>query len=206
MVHWIAGKVELSDLQKEGLEEIGNIGSGQSTDFLSDIIKRKVEIAIPEMGVIPLSESTKELKEKFYKKDPVFNVYVPITGLNGGISVILEKEDYIKLINLIEQQINEPYTLMELSEDIAKCYLEAVNNFLYKSLGFGDGKLFYMPIDSLLDYLSDNMITDEEKDSDALIINTEFHISDEISGKIVLLINIGHVSELTDALDRLLNI
>ncbi len=209
MVHWIAEKIKLTDLQKEGLEEIGNIGSGQSTDYISDIVKKKVEIKTPDMGVVPLSKSKKSLLDEFEKDEPIFNVFVPITGLNGGITVSLPKEQYIELIELIENQIDEEYTLMELSEDIAKCYLEAVNNFLDESLGFGDGKVFYMPINTLLSYLSKNIINKKkssEYDTDALIINTDFEISDNIEGKIILIVDIIQIERLTDALDQLLKI
>ncbi|MBP2665527.1 MAG: CheC, phosphatase, inhibitor of methylation, partial [Firmicutes bacterium] len=48
--------LSLSPMQLDALREIGNIGAGNAATALSQIINRKIDMSVPRLNILPLSE------------------------------------------------------------------------------------------------------------------------------------------------------
>ncbi|MFW9990351.1 MAG: chemotaxis protein CheC [Candidatus Odinarchaeota archaeon] len=62
-----AKQVSLSDAQQDILREIGNIGTGNAVTALSRLVKKKIDVTLTDVGIIPLNELPKQFggpKEK----------------------------------------------------------------------------------------------------------------------------------------------
>lgn len=57
-------KISLDTLQKDGLQELANIGAGHASTALSKMINRDVKMGIPHVEVIPLSEAGKYIQHE----------------------------------------------------------------------------------------------------------------------------------------------
>lgn len=50
----------LNDFQIDALKEIGNIGSGNAATALSQMINKKVDMAVPQLDILEFNDMIKE--------------------------------------------------------------------------------------------------------------------------------------------------
>jgi len=89
--------IQLTEKQKDVLKELGNIGSGNAITALSDLLKKKIEMSLTSIDIIPFwkiphlfGDVTKE----------VFGIYSKVIGENDfRILQIYTKESIINMIN-----------------------------------------------------------------------------------------------------------
>ncbi len=92
--------VTLSDEQQDILKELGNIGTGNAVTALSRLVKKKIDVTLTDVGIIPLNE----LPTQF-------------GGTNEkvcGIFCHIEKPSQATILNIFEMQ-----PLMKLIADLA---------------------------------------------------------------------------------------
>ena len=92
--------IALSDEQQDILKEIGNIGTGNAVTALSRLVKKKIDVTLTDVGIIPLNE----LPTQF-------------GGPNEkvcGIFCHIEKPSQATILNIFEMQ-----PLMKLIADLA---------------------------------------------------------------------------------------
>ena len=47
---------ELSEMQLDVLQEIGNVGAGNSATALSRLIQRRIEMNVPQVALVPIED------------------------------------------------------------------------------------------------------------------------------------------------------
>lgn len=98
------------------LKEIGNIGAGNATTALSQLINRKIDMGIPKVNVLGFTELSDVLGGP---ENPIVGILLNVEGdINGMMMFVLEQSSAHNLINLLMQrEIGEfsDFTDMDLS-------------------------------------------------------------------------------------------
>ena len=175
--------MEISERQKDLLKEIGNIGTGNAATAISFMINRKVEISVPEVEVVPVSQVI------FVAQDPeevVVGVKMPVRGdLEGDVllimgSIVAKKIAEILLGSAPEDllQIDEfsLSALKEVGNIMCGTYVSALANFL-------DLKIETLPPDLVVDMISaifaEVSIQDVEGEEEVVLVETLLRIEGE---------------------------
>jgi len=127
--------LKLSLLQLDALREIGNIGAGNAATALSQLIKQKIDMAVPEVSILPLGE----VPEMVGGPDVmVAGVYLRVFGpAPGSILFLLPRESAYYLVDMLmgrghgeTQLLNsmDESALMEIGNILAGAYLNALSH------------------------------------------------------------------------------
>lgn len=193
---------ELKDfIYKEGIQEAGNIGAGNASKYLSELIGEKVNISVPDISLIDISEAKEKTSSATCNR---LNVSVNIESLNGSIALSMEKESYNKFIKMVgtQKENSKIKTMMNIAEHIARFYLDAVAEFLSIDLKFGQGKLLYMTKESLLMYLI-SKTNQKQKSNKGLVISTSFNIPNKVEGDILMIMGKKEIKQISEALEKI---
>jgi len=127
--------LKLSLLQLDALREIGNIGAGNAATALSQLIKQKIDMGVPEVSILPLGE----VPEMVGGPDVmVAGVYLRVFGpAPGSILFLLPRESAYYLVDMLmgrghgeTQLLNamDESALMEIGNILAGAYLNALSH------------------------------------------------------------------------------
>jgi len=196
----------LTEFQKDALKEVGNIGIGQATTSLSQMVNKRVWISLPDLKLIPLIKVPDLVKNEA----PVIGVILELTGdTKGFLLLLLSKNSAKYLINLVLGAVNETETFDEMEQSVLKevgnimsgTYITALSNFLGISIGLSPPLNIYDMADAIINQIVCMMSRDVE---DVLFINTEFTINTEkIDGKILIFTDSASLSKILDAINRI---
>jgi chemotaxis protein CheC len=90
---------KLTELQKDALREIANIGACHAATALSQLVQKKILIEVPKMSIIPFPDLTKIFDGP---ETPTVGMYTPIFGdLSGSILFLLPSEDALRIVDLL---------------------------------------------------------------------------------------------------------
>ena len=106
---------DMTDAQYDVLKEIGNIGSGNATTALSEMLHRKIAMRIPDVMLIDISSLADLVGGP---ENLVVAVMLTFNGdINGMMLFVMEEESAKKIANVVLQQSpsDEHFSEMELS-------------------------------------------------------------------------------------------
>ncbi len=114
------------------LKEIGNIGAGNAATALAKLINKKVDMRVPKVNVMELSE-VPELIGGAEKQ--VCGIFFGIEGdIEGSIMFLLEMDDAIALIDMLmprDQKIIDEFAfsaLQEIGNILAGSYISSLSS------------------------------------------------------------------------------
>jgi len=120
---------ELSAIQLDVLQEVGNIGAGNAATSLSQLLNEKVDMAVPSVNIIPFDD----IFAKIGVEEVVIGVIVRVLGdIPGNILYTLEKEAALKIISKLlgeqQEQITEigNSALCEIGNIISSSFMNAI--------------------------------------------------------------------------------
>ena len=120
---------ELSAIQLDVLQEVGNIGAGNAATSLSQLLNEKVDMTVPYVNIVPFDD----IFSKIGVEEVVIGVIVRVLGdTPGNILFTLEKEVALKIISSLlgeeQEQITEigSSALCEIGNIIASSYMNAI--------------------------------------------------------------------------------
>ncbi|MFW5998151.1 MAG: chemotaxis protein CheC [Bacillota bacterium] len=131
--------LNLSEIQKDALKEIGNIGAGNAATAFAEFLNKKIDMTVPSIDIVPLTEVpeiTGSIEEK------IFGILLTVNGEAPGEILFILSEDSIKhLLKLVmEKEINpqnvgeiEVSALKEIGNILSGSYLSSINQMT----GFG---------------------------------------------------------------------
>ena len=132
---------ELTDFQKSALSEMGNIGAGHAAIALSQLIGKKIMIAVTKVRLTGIAEFIKDIGSK---EALVMGVYLKVLGeAQGGIILVFLRENVLSLVDiLLNQKIGTTKILAELEESCFKetgsilsgAYLNALSELMQITL------------------------------------------------------------------------
>lgn len=196
----------LTEFQEDALKEVGNIGIGNATTSLSQMVNKRVWISLPDLKLIPLMKVPILVKNEA----PVIGIILELTGdAKGFLLLLLSKNSAKFLAKLVLGTVNEAETFDEMEQSVLKelgnimsgTYTTALSNFLGVAIGLSPPSHIYDMADAIINQIVCMMSRDVE---DVLFINTEFTINTEkIEGKILIFTDSASLSKILDAINRI---
>lgn len=129
---------EISFIEKDILKEVGNVCVGNAMSALEQVLGRKIEIALPLLQIVDISELPKQLGGN--PEDVVVGLHAKIFGGAKGnaLLVFLKRDAFTVLDLLIGVPGESPSSLTELAISalkelgniIVSAYLSALGNFV----------------------------------------------------------------------------
>lgn len=125
--------LELTPVQLDALREIGNVGAGNSATALSQIISHRIDMNVPEVSIVPLSD----VPDLVGGADSVVvGVFLRVYGsAPGNILFLMPKESAFFLVDMImgknkgdtkELDFMDESALMEIGNILSGAYLNAL--------------------------------------------------------------------------------
>jgi chemotaxis protein CheC len=125
--------LKLSDLQKDALKEVGNIGAGHAATALSQLLNTTVKLSEPSIDVIKFRDLSSRVG---YENRIVAALHMYVRGEAPGQMVVLfDRENALEFVNVFIKRIIGDIqifdsivdsTLKELGNIIAGSYLTAL--------------------------------------------------------------------------------
>jgi chemotaxis protein CheC len=125
--------LKLSDLQKDALKEVGNIGAGHAATALSQLLNTTVKLSEPSIDVIKFRDLATRVG---YENRVVAALHMYVRGEAPGQMVVLfDRENALEFVNVFIKRIIGDIqifdsivdsTLKELGNIIAGSYLTAL--------------------------------------------------------------------------------
>jgi chemotaxis protein CheC len=106
----------IDNMHLDILKEIGNIGAGNATTALSQMINKRIDMGIPKVNVLEFKELSEVLGGA---ENPIVGILLGVDGeINGMMMFVLEQSSAHNLVNmLMGREIGnfEDFTEMDLS-------------------------------------------------------------------------------------------
>lgn len=172
----------LNKKELDALKEMGNIGAGNAATALSQILGRRIDMAVPRARVLELSDVPEVLGGS---EELVVGVYLRIFGdIQGNIMFLLPIDSAERLVELL-LGAKEPEGLageisqsaiMEVGNILTSSYLNALSLFADLTIVPSTPALGYDMAGAIL---STVLIELSEVSDHALLIETEFNDNGE---------------------------
>jgi chemotaxis protein CheC len=128
---------KLTELQKDALGEIANIGACHAATALSNLVQKKILIEVPKMSVIPFPDLTNIFSGP---ETPTVGMYTPIFGdISGSILFLLPSEDALRIVDLLwgrpkgqteKLEEDDKELLRQTANILVASYLSALSKFV----------------------------------------------------------------------------
>ncbi|MFB6208008.1 MAG: chemotaxis protein CheC [Candidatus Nanohaloarchaea archaeon] len=192
------GEFELNEKQRDELQELGNIGAGRASKYLSEIVEHKVDVSVPEVEITTLTgpETAKQIFDKPAETE-VTAVLMPISHPSGVITFSFTQEDYLKFLKLWgEGSTGDRQNFLETSKEVSDFYLQAIQTLLGIEINESTPRLISLDLNALMIHSSATL-----SQADSLIINTVLTIKD-IECEITLFLELEDIDEVLEALEK----
>jgi chemotaxis protein CheC len=177
-----------SYLRIDALRELGNIGAAHAVTGLSKLLKKRIDISVTSVDMIPL-----KIIYNFFNgpESMVSVVYIEgySEGFRGMMFLIFPHPEAIRMVELAagtslkEGRIKDEYSisvLKEIGNIMCGCYLNTLAIFIKKSLMHSVPQIS----NDMLGAVMDSILVDLSTESDyALVLETAFTLGkDECKG------------------------
>ncbi|OYT53167.1 MAG: hypothetical protein B6U72_06670 [Candidatus Altiarchaeales archaeon ex4484_2] len=188
---------------EDALKEIENMGAGNASRVMSDLIKKEVRLVVPEIKIVNKSDIASIVGGP---ESMVICMYSPISGdLSGNVVIAFQKKEAFKLIDLLEKK---DIGSTELLEDegkhqlenvgliLIRPYLDPLGEFLDIDVHSGKVRVLSTFGRSLSDFLLLNV-----KEENTLLITTNFSVPDaNIHGDFAFLLAFSSIQTIINAI------
>lgn len=197
----------LTDIQKDAITELINIGFSKSAASLSELTGYRILLGTPDVKVVPIEDLANVLSD--IVPDKIVTVHQIFNGpISGDAMLILNHMDSKKLVSLLLDGRNDE----SLTDSSIRDVLSEVGNILLNScLGMFGNILkiritFTVPQLQLetLDNLIRTITIDNMEISYALMVSMDFQLRDKsINSYLVLVLGITSLEQLLVEIEKL---
>ncbi len=169
---------DMDGMHLDVLREIGNIGAGNATTALSQMINKKIDMGVPKVNVLEFKDISDMLGGA---ENPIVGILFGVEGqVNGMMMFVLEQKSAHNLVNMLmgrELGAFDEFTEMDLSalneigNIIAGAYLSSLSTLTNLKI---IASVPYMAIDMAGAILSVPAIEFGKVGDRALLIQTDF--------------------------------
>jgi chemotaxis protein CheC len=196
----------LSENQIDALKEVGNIGAGHAATALSQLIKKKIMISVPEVRVIKTQDVESLLGDP---NTLVAGIIMNVLGdITAKILLLLTRESALSLVDmLLQKPLGSTKVLSEVGNSaiketgniLAGAYMNSLNEFLGLMLLPSVPNLVFDISSAVLSSLSDGF---DGMSSHILSIEAQFSEANEkvIKGYLLLVPDVPSVKVLLQAI------
>ena len=174
---------DLSSIQYDVLKELGNIGAGNATTALAQMINKRVDIGVPQVKLVDFNEISTIIGSE---EKVMVSILIMLSGdLQGMMMFMLDEPVARNLVNILmgtEKDADEPFdeielsAVMEIGNIIAGAYLRSLSELTHLSM---DVSVPMLQIDMAGAILSVPAIEFGKIGDKVLLIETEFDDSVE---------------------------
>lgn len=183
---------DLNSMRYDILREVGNIGAGNATTALSQLINSKIDMTVPKVELLDFSALADVVGSA---EEIVVGILLNLSGdINGMMMFMMEHDAAHRLVNRLvgkELENNEAFNDMELSalkeigNIISGAYLSALSSLTNLKIV---ESIPYMAIDMAGAILSVPAIAFGELGDKALLIESEFNQTEySVNGFFILI-------------------
>jgi chemotaxis protein CheC len=199
----MSAAVPLTDLQKEALKEVGNIGAGHAATALSQLLNAQVKLSEPTIDITTMRKAG----ERIWGSRALAATHMQVIGdLPGQMLVLFEHDSALQFVSSFVRRIMGgdamifesivDSTLKEMGNILAGSYLTALIELTGVKTCFPSvPTLAYGTMDVAL-----KMLVDVADDQELMLIDSSF-LNDvqAVSGQVVLVPSEGGLKPLFDA-------
>jgi chemotaxis protein CheC len=200
----------LNEDQRDALQEVANLAMGQAATRLARLLDSFIELSVPRVRVVAVSEAAQALREMTGIEDPVSAVRQGFrSDIKGEALVICRSDSVDDLCALVSDPYSrsayESVSQKELMFDVANVLTGACVSCILDQLG-------RTPVFSAPGLLGDAMTLDEVFQPGvlqwevALLVEVNFTLEDQsFRAHLVMLMAEESIRHMNDALDALLS-
>jgi chemotaxis protein CheC len=199
-------ELTLTDTQIDAFKEVGNIGAGHAATALSQLIKKKIMINVPEVKVIKISEVENLIGDK---NSLVAGIVMNVLGdITAKLLLLLTRDAALHLADMLLQHpagttkvMNEMgnSAIKETGNILSGAYMNALNEFLGVMLLPSVPNLVFDITSAILASLSEGF---EAMSSHIICVETQFSEVNErvIKGYMLLIPDVPSIQVLLNAI------
>ncbi|WP_025602044.1 chemotaxis protein CheC [Burkholderia sp. WSM2230] len=200
----------LNEDQRDALQEVANLAMGQAATRLARLLDSFIELSVPRVRVVAVSEAAQALREMTGIEDPVSAVRQGFrSDIKGEALVICRSDSVDDLCALVSDPYSrstyESVSQKELMFDVANVLTGACVSCILDQLG-------RTPVFSAPGLLGDSLTLDEVFQPGvlqwevALLVEVNFTLEDQsFRAHLVMLMAEESIRHMNDALDALLS-
>lgn len=200
--------VKLTNLQKDALREVENIGSGNAATALSEMFGTETKISLSHLSVIHIKHASKKIKKH---KGIIVALYAPLRGDFSGntISVFFSKKDAFTVADLLLNRkigttrfmgMEEQRALKKMGDALSNAYTSSLSKFLKLKI-----KQLPQRITTIFGESIEDLVFKDfgDKKIHSLLLKTHFTIgSVNIKGEFALIAFLKSVNVLLKAIEK----
>jgi len=182
---------QLNDMYLDVLKEIGNIGAGNATTAISNMLNLKMDMSVPNVELMPVEKIGGAIGSE---EQVVVGIMLGVeTDVNGSMMFIMDMASAHKMVNLLmmrDVNYNNDFDEMDLSalkeigNIIAGSYLSALSGLTNLTIS---PTVPYVSVDMAAAILSVPAIQFGLISDKALMIKTEIGGDNKIDGYFILM-------------------
>lgn len=195
---------QMDGVQFDILKEIGNIGAGNATTALAQMLNKKLDMQVPVVKIVDLAHLPGIIGGE---ENLVVAIYVMLDGdIEGSMLFVMPEESAHALVNSLfarTEDDKQPFSEMDLSaiQEIGNimtgAYLSAISTLTKLSI---NESIPYLSIDMAAAVLSVPAIEFGKMGDQALLIQTQFGDEVAIDGYYILMPAVDSYSRIMSAL------
>ncbi|MFH0874666.1 MAG: chemotaxis protein CheC [archaeon] len=195
--------VKLTEMEQDALRECANVGIGNAATSLSILLKKRINIKIPEVKFIPIEKFSLEIGGP---ETVVSGIYLTVQGdLQGEVIFIFPKNDALELVCLLLGNAQTELTpelsesgFKEMSNIVTGSYLNALANMLDLKILPSIPHTATDMAGALIDFLLSKVALYSDN---ILAIKTEIYIDEHsITGTFIIIFSIESLNKIMDML------
>lgn len=182
---------DVNSMYFDVLKEIGNIGAGNATTAIANMLGLKIDMKVPNVALLSFQELTTAICPE---EEVVVAIFLEVEeDIDGSMMFIMQRESARYLVNILmmkqgedslEFDEMEQSALKEIGNIIAGSYLNALSTLTNLKIA---PSIPYLSIDMAASILSVPAIMFGKYGDNALMISTEFGDDVKIDGHFILL-------------------
>ena len=182
---------DMNSMYIDVLREIGNIGAGNATTTIAQMLNERIEMKVPNVQLMEASE----LGTAICAEDEIIvGIFLVVqTDIDGSMMFLLPMDSAQNVVNMLmhrSSDYREPFDDMDLSalkeigNIIAASYLSALSTMTQLTI---TPSVPYIAVDMAAAILSVPAIQFGQYGDNALLIQTEFGEENKVSGYFILM-------------------
>jgi chemotaxis protein CheC len=207
----MADDIYLSELQRDAITELLNIGMGRAAAALSEMVSEEVHLSVPSVEVLSRTEAAHKINGNPHKR--IAAVRQHFQGPFWGDAILLfPQEKSLELVRILLREENIPLdTLTELERDA----LTEVGNIILNSCLSSLGDMLNYEVTSHLpvfitgtatEVLENDNTHSPQQDDVVMFLRMDFALrSKDISGYVAFILEIPSIAQFKLRIDQYLS-
>ena len=196
--------MEITDMQRDVLQEIGNIGVGNAATSLSGLLMNKIDITVPKVWIIPFEEVAGIMGDlEAYKA----TVYLKVMGDAPGKALFFFPID--TAVSIVQTLLGHQEDVVFLENEMAQSIMNEVGNIMVSSF-LGALSMFTgvslrpsvpaLAVDMIGATLNEIFMEEGFTSNAVLFVDTQLSGTPKIEGQFLFLPHEGSLEKLFGAL------